>query len=187
MKPYITVYKRDEFEDLLNNVSIVVASHSTYFPSEIQKWLPGLRNYPPFLYVGASSSALQRVYPRGCLGIFYKGQLLGNTDRLPTYCSNDEVEEVGKQILALLAEAFTRELRGKEPKEDSSLDPYEVLGVTEKVSEKELKISYRVKISLFHPDAYQEYPKHIQKLILRESQTINDAYDRILRDKNYKK
>lgn len=57
-------------------------------------------------------------------------------------------------------------------------NPYEVLGVSERASEEEIKKAYRTLVKQYHPDRYTDNPlKDLADEKLRE---INQAYDSIM-------
>ncbi|GMU70366.1 MAG: hypothetical protein AMXMBFR37_26980 [Steroidobacteraceae bacterium] len=55
-------------------------------------------------------------------------------------------------------------------------DPYGVLGVTQSVSDDELKRAYRLKVRAYHPDKQSPFVRHHAQEVLK---VINVAYERI--------
>ena len=59
--------------------------------------------------------------------------------------------------------------------EEKTLNPYDVLGVKPGASEEEIKKAYRSLVKKWHPDQYQNTPKHDEAV--EKMKEINAAYD----------
>lgn len=59
------------------------------------------------------------------------------------------------------------------------MNPYEVLGVPEGASEKEIKKAYKELVKKYHPDKYQNNP--LADLAEEKLQEINKAYDMLMK------
>jgi DnaJ-domain-containing protein 1 len=65
----------------------------------------------------------------------------------------------------------------------SSEDPYEVLGVAPRSNDEELEQAYRRRMSEYHPDRVANAAKEIRELANQRAREINEAYDRIKRER----
>ncbi len=61
-------------------------------------------------------------------------------------------------------------------------NPYEVLGVSQRASEEEIKKKYKELVKKYHPDKYQNNP--LADLAEEKLQEINEAYDSIMKNRN---
>ncbi|MGH9075796.1 MAG: J domain-containing protein, partial [Acidimicrobiales bacterium] len=59
---------------------------------------------------------------------------------------------------------------------DSSLAPYEVLGVPSNASLAEATAAYKVLAQIFHPDRFQEAPEAVRLTAEDKMKELNDAY-----------
>ena len=62
-------------------------------------------------------------------------------------------------------------------------DPYAVLGVAASVGDEELEQAYRRRMSEYHPDRVASAAKEIRDMADLRSRAINQAYDRIKRER----
>ena len=65
----------------------------------------------------------------------------------------------------------------------SSEDPYQLLGVPPRASDDEVEQAYRRRMSEYHPDRVANAAKEIRELADRRARAINQAYDRIKRER----
>lgn len=66
-------------------------------------------------------------------------------------------------------------------------NPYEILGIKEGASEKEIKEAYREQVKKYHPDRHQDNP--LYDLAEEKLQEINEAYEYLMKNNgkgNYK-
>ena len=56
------------------------------------------------------------------------------------------------------------------------MTPYEVLGISERASSKEITAAYRVLAQIFHPDRFVEAPVRVQREAERRMAQVNEAY-----------
>lgn len=61
------------------------------------------------------------------------------------------------------------------------MNPYQVLGVSENVSDEELRSAYLALVKKYHPDKYQDNP--LKDLAGEKLKEINDAYDTIVKQR----
>jgi molecular chaperone DnaJ len=62
-------------------------------------------------------------------------------------------------------------------------NPYEILGIKEGASEKEIKEAYREQVKKYHPDKHQDNP--LYELAEEKLREINEAYEYLM--KNHEK
>ena len=62
-------------------------------------------------------------------------------------------------------------------------DPYAVLGIPPGASDEELEQAYRKRMSEYHPDRVASAAKEIRDMADRRAREINQAYDRIKRER----
>ena len=62
-------------------------------------------------------------------------------------------------------------------------DPYVVLGIAAGASDEELELAYRRRMSEYHPDRVASAAKEIRDMADRRAREINQAYDRIKRER----
>jgi len=62
-------------------------------------------------------------------------------------------------------------------------DPYAVLGVAPRVTDAELEQAYRRRMSEYHPDRVASAAKEIRDMADQRAREINQAYDRIKRER----
>lgn len=67
----------------------------------------------------------------------------------------------------------------------ASRDPYDIIDVSHKASDQEIHEAYRKAIASVHPDHIQSLglPEEFMELATKRAMAINDAYDRIRRDR----
>jgi len=67
----------------------------------------------------------------------------------------------------------------------ASRDPYDIIDVSHKASDQEIHEAYRKAVSSVHPDHIQALglPEEFVALATRRAMAINDAYDRIKRER----
>lgn len=64
----------------------------------------------------------------------------------------------------------------------AAMTPYDLLEVTEGVSEADLRSAYLAKVKAYHPDRADEFVRlHSEKVL----KLVNSAYDQIRRDRGY--
>ncbi len=61
-------------------------------------------------------------------------------------------------------------------------NPYEVLGISEGVSEEEIKRAYREAVKKYHPDQYRNNP--LSDLAEDKLREVNEAYDYLMKNRN---
>ena len=62
-------------------------------------------------------------------------------------------------------------------------DPYALLGIDASASDEELEQAYRRRMSEYHPDRVANAAKEIRDIADRRAREINQAYDRIKRER----
>jgi len=62
-------------------------------------------------------------------------------------------------------------------------DPYALLGVPARASDAELEQAYRKRMSEYHPDRVASAAKEIRDMADQRTREINQAYDRIKRER----
>ena len=69
------------------------------------------------------------------------------------------------------------------PPASEAEDPYAVLGIASGASDEELEQAYRRRMSEYHPDRVASAAKEIRDMADRRAREINQAYDRIKRQR----
>lgn len=69
------------------------------------------------------------------------------------------------------------------PAAPASDDPYALLGVDARASDEELEQAYRKRMSEYHPDRVASAAKEIRDMADQRAREINQAYDRIKRER----
>ena len=69
------------------------------------------------------------------------------------------------------------------PAAPSSDDPYSLLGISPGASDDELEHAYRKRMSEYHPDRVANAAKEIRDMADQRAREINQAYDRIKRER----
>jgi DnaJ-domain-containing protein 1 len=69
------------------------------------------------------------------------------------------------------------------PPASEAEDPYAVLGIASGASDEELEQAYRRRMSEYHPDRVANAAKEIRDMADRRAREINQAYDRIKRQR----
>ncbi|GAB2177292.1 J domain-containing protein [Dongia sp. agr-C8] len=84
-----------------------------------------------------------------------------------------------KHAIKRLTELFAAE-------RTATKDPYDIIDVSAKASDKEVHDAYRRAIASVHPDHIQALglPQDFVELATRRAMAVNDAYDRIKRERN---
>ncbi len=84
-----------------------------------------------------------------------------------------------KHAIKRLTELFAAE-------RTATKDPYDIIDVSAKASDKEVHEAYRRAIASVHPDHIQALglPQDFIELATRRAMAVNDAYDRIKRERN---
>lgn len=93
-----------------------------------------------------------------------------------------EAPHSDKKLATILRSGFTRGERATRSPEDSGRSDrtsqwHEVLGVSEQVTEPELKAAYRHLISMYHPDRVSGLGPELVALATRRAYEINQAYE----------
>lgn len=65
--------------------------------------------------------------------------------------------------------------------DDSNQTWYEVLGVSSGASIEEIRVAYKKKISMYHPDKVSNMGPEFNEIAQRKTKAINTAYDEALR------
>lgn len=83
-----------------------------------------------------------------------------------------------KSAIKRLSELFAAE-------RSATRDPYDIIDVSAKASDKEIHEAYRRAIASVHPDHIQSLglPQEFIELATKRAMAINDAYDRIKRER----
>lgn len=64
-------------------------------------------------------------------------------------------------------------------RQESSSDPYEILGVSKGATPDQVKRAYREALSQYHPDKVSHLGPDIQNLAREKTHKINEAYERL--------
>jgi hypothetical protein len=99
-------------------------------------------------------------------------------DFIPFETSDGSIIIYRKSALKRLSPLFAAERM-------ASRDPYDIIDVSHKASDQEVHEAYRKAIASVHPDHIQALglPEEFIQLATRRAMAINDAYDRIKRDR----
>jgi hypothetical protein len=97
---------------------------------------------------------------------------------LPFETSNGSVVIYNKRAIRRLSPLFAAERM-------ASKDPYDIIDVSHKASDQEIHDAYRKAVASVHPDHIQALglPEEFLELATRRAMAINDAYDRIKRER----
>lgn len=89
----------------------------------------------------------------------------------------------------LLIHFYRRSVRGYAAREDarrapvaapeSSLDPYEILGVPSSASGEEIRAAYKARMTEYHPDKVAHLGEELQEVAHRKAQEIQQAYQQL--------
>jgi len=103
-----------------------------------------------------------------------------NDDRMfiPFETTDGTIIIYKKNAIRRLTELFAAE-------RTATRDPYDIIDVSAKASDKEVHEAYRRAIASVHPDHIQALglPSEFLELATRRAMAINDAYDRIKRER----
>ena len=93
---------------------------------------------------------------------------------IPFETSDGSIVIYKKSAIRRLSELFAAE-------RSATRDPYDIIDVSAKATDKELHDAYRRAITAVHPDHIQSLglPEEFIELATRRAMAINDAYDRI--------
>jgi hypothetical protein len=104
-----------------------------------------------------------------------------NDDRafMPFETTENTIVIYKKTAIRRLTELFAAERA-------ATRDPYDIIDVSPKATDKELHEAYRRAIASVHPDHIQALglPTEFIELATRRAMAVNDAYDRIKRERN---
>jgi hypothetical protein len=97
---------------------------------------------------------------------------------LPFETNNGSVVIYNKRAIRRLSPLFAAERM-------ASKDPYDIIDVSHKASDQEIHEAYRKAVASVHPDHIQALglPEEFMELATRRAMAINDAYDRIKRER----
>jgi DnaJ like chaperone protein len=97
---------------------------------------------------------------------------------IPFETSDGTIVIYKKSAIRRLSELFAAE-------RSATRDPYDIIDVSAKATDKELHDAYRRAIAAVHPDHIQSLglPEEFIELATRRAMAINDAYDRIKRER----
>jgi hypothetical protein len=86
-----------------------------------------------------------------------------------------------KNAIKRLTELFAAE-------RSATRDPYDIIDVSAKATDKELHEAYRRAIASVHPDHIQSLglPQEFIELATRRAMAVNDAYDRIRKERGWR-
>lgn len=72
-----------------------------------------------------------------------------------------------------------RDFKGLKNKQASKPNPYEVLGLSQNASRKDLHDAYKELMAQYHPDKVQHLGKELQEVARQKSLAINNAYQEL--------
>jgi len=121
------------------------------------------------------------------LGVFFVTPQARLTDLLNDSREFVPIEMTDGTLTVVRKDAIMRATPLQQKTSGEAIDPYSLLNVSSGVSHDDLKAAYHKMCQDFHPDKLQSLglPPHFLEFGSTQMARINDAYERICREKNF--